>query len=66
MAQVDQRPLIQAPYEAAIVAICSVIEKAMDGQTPEQRAALWRMTIENLRFGHEFWKSVGEFFKPKN
>jgi hypothetical protein len=34
------------PGEAAIVAICSLLEKIVDGQTPEFRAEMGRRWLE--------------------
>ena len=56
---------IRAPYEDAIVAICGLVEKAMDGQPPEVRADLWRMFVEDVKGWRAFWQAFGDFFKPK-
>jgi hypothetical protein len=43
---------VHGPYEDAIIEGFKVVEKLIDGQTPEQKAAIWQGWID-------FWKLLG-------
>lgn len=57
--------LSAAPYEGAIIKICELAMKAMDGQTAEQKKVMWDIHIKNLENWQSFWEKFGEIFKPK-
>lgn len=39
----------------AIKAICSLVEKAMEGQSPEQKQKLWEWYIHDVEAWRAFW-----------
>ncbi len=41
------------PGEAAIVAICSLFEKIVDGQPPEVKAEMWKRWMEFTKPFHD-------------
>lgn len=50
------------PTEAAIVAICEavkaicgVVEKAMDGQSAEQKAKMWQWYVDDVTAWRRLW-----------
>lgn len=44
---------IHGPYEDLGLAICALISKTMDGQTPEIRATLWKQYLEATAPWHQ-------------
>jgi tellurite resistance protein len=39
----------------AIVAVCALWEKMIDGQTPEQRAQMWQQFLDAQKDWQKFW-----------
>jgi hypothetical protein len=58
-------PIATAPYEGAIIAIVNLAMKAIEGQTPDQRARMWEIHIRNLENWISFWEKFGAIFQPK-
>jgi hypothetical protein len=44
---------IHGPYEDLGLAICALISKAMEGQSPEVRATLWKQYLEAIAPWHQ-------------
>lgn len=48
---------------SAIVAVCSLWEKMIDGQTPEQKAQMWQQFLDAQKDLQKFWH-LGKTAKP--
>lgn len=55
----DNIPAVHGPYEDLGIAACKVIEKLIDGQSPEQRIKIWQNWID-------FWQpAINAMIKAK-
>jgi tellurite resistance protein len=47
---------------AAVTAVCTMVTKIIDSQTPEQRARFWELTLKNQEDFQAAWKHIGDLF----
>jgi hypothetical protein len=56
---------MQAPYEAALIALINLITEVVKGQPPEVKAKLWTMYVEDLQKWRDWWGKFGNVFTPE-
>jgi hypothetical protein len=54
-----QTTIVLDPISAicnAIIAVCELWGKMIDGQTPEQKAIMWQQFLDAQKATQEFWR----------